>query len=152
MLISRFSKSISKLLKTVRFPISSFFGERTVARTRWQMGERNVKKKKPPNIQGNSVVLASPARLERAAFRLGVTMSVCRSALWRRTCSLKPLMLRGFWRSRFPHSPMRYHGIRSVWCALVSNGLAERCSNGKCTTHIQGRIYPVSTENTWQRK
>ena len=36
------------------------------------MGERNVKKKKPPNIQGNSVVLASPARLERAAFRLGV--------------------------------------------------------------------------------
>ena len=36
------------------------------------MGERNVKKKKPPNIQGNSVVLASPARFERAAFRLGV--------------------------------------------------------------------------------
>jgi hypothetical protein len=35
------------------------------------MGERNVKKKKPPNIQGNSVVLASPARFERAAFRLG---------------------------------------------------------------------------------
>lgn len=58
--------------------------------------------------------LASPARFERAAPRLGVTMSVCRSALWRRTCSLKPLMLRGFWRSRFPHSPMRYHGIRSV--------------------------------------
>jgi len=38
------------------------------------MGERNVKKKKPPNIQGNSVVLASPARLERAAFRLGAVV------------------------------------------------------------------------------
>ena len=40
------------------------------------MGERNVKKKKPPNIQGNSVVLASPARLERAAFRLGGERSI----------------------------------------------------------------------------
>lgn len=40
------------------------------------MGERNVKKKKPPNIQGNSVVLASPARFERAAFRLGGERSI----------------------------------------------------------------------------
>ena len=60
MLISRFSKSISKLLKTVRFPISSLFGERTVGK----------------NKMTNSVVLASPARLERAAFRLGGERSI----------------------------------------------------------------------------
>lgn len=38
MLISRFSKSISKLLKTVRFPISSFFGERIVGKNNMTNG------------------------------------------------------------------------------------------------------------------
>jgi|GEM_PF-1074474 hypothetical protein len=38
MLISRFSKSISKLLKTVRFPISSLFGERTVGKNKMTNG------------------------------------------------------------------------------------------------------------------
>lgn len=38
MLISRFSKSISKLLKAVRFPISSFFGERTVGKNKMTNG------------------------------------------------------------------------------------------------------------------
>lgn len=58
--------------------------------------------------------LASPARFERAAPRLGVSMSVCSGALWHRMCSLKPLMLWGFWRLSFTHSPMRYHEICSI--------------------------------------
>ena len=55
------------------------------------MGERNVKKKKPPNIQGNSVVLASPARLERAAFRLGVKRVVPRLTHTPHAIQQKPL-------------------------------------------------------------
>ena len=46
MLISRFSKSISKLLKTVRFPISSFFGERTVGKNKMTNGWAKCQKEK----------------------------------------------------------------------------------------------------------
>lgn len=46
MLISRFSKSISKLLKTVRFPISSLFGERTVGKNKMTNGRAKCQKEK----------------------------------------------------------------------------------------------------------
>ena len=75
-LLAGFQNLLANCSKRFVSRLAVFSARELWARTRWQMGERNVKKKKPPNIQGNSVVLASPARLERAAFRLGGERSI----------------------------------------------------------------------------
>jgi len=89
------------------------------------MGERNVKKKKPPNIQGNSVVLASPARLERAAFRLGeqiIALCMVRLVRWDVPNSL---IYRGFCRMTLSCRDAQYHVFHSFSQRPISKILAK---------------------------